>query len=61
MDMFYVSLWNFPARARDKYLDTKKVLPKYSFQHKNERFEIVKDPEAYSEPCQTSKMEIFKN
>ena len=23
-------------------------------------FEIVKDPEAYSEPCRTSKMEIFK-
>ena len=23
-------------------------------------FEIVKDPEAYSEPCQTSEMEIFK-
>ena len=23
-------------------------------------FEIVKDPEAYSETCQTSKMKIFK-
>ena len=23
-------------------------------------FEIVKDPEAYLEPCQISKMEIFK-
>ena len=60
MDMFYVSLWTFPTRARDKYLDTKKVLPKYSFQHKMKGFEIVKDPEAYSEPSRTSKTEIFK-
>ena len=60
MDMFYLSLWNFPPYARDKYLDTKKISPKYSFQHKMRGFEIAKDPEAYSEPYQTSKMEIFK-
>ena len=24
-------------------------------------FEIAKDPEAYPDPCQTSKMEVFKN
>ena len=25
-------------QEQEKYLDTKKVLPKYGFQHKNERF-----------------------
>ena len=30
MDMLYASLWNFPPRARNKYLDTKEV---FSFQH----------------------------
>ena len=30
------------------------------FSIKMRGFEIVKDPEAYSETCQTSKMKIFK-
>ena len=45
MDMFYVSPWNCPAIARDKYLDTNKVLPKYSIKMRG--FEVAEDPEAY--------------
>ena len=60
MDTFYLSLWKFPPRARNKYVDTKDVLPKYSFQHKIRDFEIAKDLGAHSEPSRTSKMEIFK-
>ena len=38
MDMFYVKSLKFLDKCNNKYLDTKKVLPKYGFQHKNERF-----------------------
>ena len=51
MNMFYVSLWNFPTRAIDKYLAGKKSYRNTAFNIKMRGFEIVKDPEAYSEPC----------
>ena len=57
MDMFYVKSLKFSDKSNRQIFKHEESL---TFSIKMRGFEIVKDPEAYSEPCLSSKMEIFK-